>query len=79
METSIVGRRTRAVAGGGCVGAAKDRQLVVRLPADLRARLERVREALSKRAGGVDLVTSHVVREVIERGLDSMERDLSRK
>jgi predicted DNA-binding protein len=59
------------------VGAAKDRQL--RLPADLRARLERVREALSKRAGGVDLVTSHVVREVIERGLDSMERDLSRR
>ena len=61
------------------VGAAKDRQLVVRLPAGLRARLERVREALSKRAGGVDLVTSHVVREVIERGLDSIERDLSRK
>ena len=61
------------------VGAAKDRHLVVRLPAALRARLERVREALSKRAGGVDLVTSHVVREVIERGLDSMERDLSRK
>jgi hypothetical protein len=27
--------------------------------------------ALSKRAGGVDLVTSHVVREVLERGLDS--------
>jgi predicted DNA-binding protein len=41
--------------------------------------LERVREALSKRAGGVDLVTSHVVREVIERGLDSMELDLGRK
>ena len=61
------------------VGAAKDRQLVIRLPAELRARLERVRTALSKRAGGVDLVTSHVVREVIERGLDSMERDLSRK
>jgi len=27
----------------------------------------------------VDLVTSHVVREVIERGLDSIERDLGRK
>ena len=61
------------------VGAAKDKQLVVRLSSDLRARLERVREALSKRAGGVDLVTSHVVREVIERGLDSIERDLARK
>jgi predicted DNA-binding protein len=61
------------------VGAAKDRQLVVRLPVALGARLERVRDALSKRAGGVDLVTSHVVREVIERGLDSIERDLARK
>jgi predicted DNA-binding protein len=61
------------------VGAAKDKQLVVRLPTELRVRLERVREALSKRAGGVDLVTSHVVREVIERGLDSMERELGRK
>jgi predicted DNA-binding protein len=65
--------------GRSVVGAAKDRQLVVRLPAGLRARLERVRDALSKRAGGVDLVTSHVVREVIERGLDSIERDLWRK
>ena len=61
------------------VGAAKDKQLVIRLSSDLRARLERVREGLSKRAGGVDLVTSHVVREVIERGLDSLERDLGRK
>jgi hypothetical protein len=34
------------------VGAAKDKQLVVRLDADLRARLERVREALSKASGG---------------------------
>ena len=61
------------------VGAAKDKQLVVRLDAELRARLERVRVALSKRAGGVDLVTSHLVRQVIERGLDSIERDLGRK
>ena len=61
------------------IGAAKDRQLVVRLSAGLRVRLERVRETLSKRAGGVDLVTSHVVREVIERGLNSIERDLGRK
>lgn len=61
------------------VGAAKDRQLVVRLSTDLRGRLERLREALSKRAGGVDLVTSHVVRQVIERGLESIERELGRK
>ena len=69
----------RRVVARSVVGAAKDRQLVVRLPAGLRARLERVREALSKRAGGVDLVTSHVVGEVIKRGLDSVERDFSRK
>ena len=49
------------------------------LDTELRARLERVREALSKRAGGVDLVTSHVIREVLERGLDSLERELGRK
>lgn len=61
------------------VGAAKDKQLVIRLDAKLRSRLERVREALSKRASGVDLVTSHIVREALERGLDSLERDLSKK
>jgi hypothetical protein len=61
------------------VGAAKDRQLVVRLSTDLRARLERVREALTKRAGGVDLVTSYLVRQVLERGLDSLERELARR
>jgi len=60
------------------VGAAKDRQLVVRLPTELRQRVEAIRQALSKKAGGVDLVTSHVVREIIERGCDSMERDLKR-
>ena len=61
------------------VGAAKDKQLVVRLDAELRARLESAARTRSRRAGGVDLVTSRVVREVIERGLDSIERDLGRK
>ena len=61
------------------VGAAKDRQLVFRLDSELRARLERVRVALSKRAGDVELVTSHVVRQVLERGLESLERELGRK
>jgi DNA invertase Pin-like site-specific DNA recombinase len=37
-----------------------------------------IRLALSKKAGGVDLVTSHVVRELIERGCESVERDLKR-
>ncbi len=32
-----------------------------------------------KRADGVDLVTSHVVREVIERGLDLLEHEFGRK
>lgn len=61
------------------VGPRKERQLVVRMDAELRARLERVRAALSKRAGDVELVTSHVVRQVLERGLDSLERELGRK
>jgi predicted DNA-binding protein len=60
------------------VGAAKDRQLVVRLPHVLRQRVEAIRVALSKRAGGVDLVSSHVVREIIERGCESIERELKR-
>ena len=38
-----------------------------------------IQNHFANRAGGVDLVTSHVVREVIEHGPDSMERDLSRK
>jgi hypothetical protein len=58
------------------VGAAKDTQFVVRLSTELRNSLERVREALSKRAGGVDLVISQLVREGLERGLDSLEREL---
>jgi hypothetical protein len=61
------------------VGAAKDRQLLVRLSSDPLGRLERVREQLSKRDGGVDLVSSHLVRQVIERGLDALERELARK
>jgi hypothetical protein len=28
--------------------------------------------------GGVELVTSHIVREIIERGCDSIERELRR-
>ena len=58
------------------VGAAKDRQMVVRLPTELRQRVEAIRVALSKRAGGVDLVTSHLVRQILERGCESIEREL---
>ncbi len=67
------GRLRFSVTGGGPVfGGAQDKELVGRLDPERRARLERVRAALSKRAGDVELVTSHVVREVIERGLDSL-------
>jgi hypothetical protein len=59
------------------VALYRERMHLRRLDTEFRARLERVREALSKRAGGVDLVTAHVVREVVKRGLDSMERDLA--
>lgn len=61
------------------VGAVKDRQLVVRLPNALRQRVEVLRLALSKKAGGVDLIYSHVVRELIERGCESLERELRLK
>ncbi len=61
------------------VALYRERMHLRRLDTELRARLERVREALSKRAGGVDLVTAHVVREVIERGLDSLDRELRPK
>jgi hypothetical protein len=39
----------------------------------------RIKDSRLKISPGIDFVTSHVVREVTERGLDSMERDLSRK
>jgi hypothetical protein len=57
-------------------GPRKDAQLVVRLEPDLRRRLDRVREALSKRASGVEIVNAHVVRTALERGLESLEREL---
>jgi len=60
------------------VGAAKDRQLVVRLPTELRQRVEAIRAGLTKRAGGVEQVTSHIVRQIIERGCESIERKLKR-
>ena len=58
------------------VGAAKDHQLVVRLPNELRRRVEALRAALKKQAGGVEQVTSHVVRQIIERGCESFEKEL---
>lgn len=60
-------------------GPRKDAQLVVRLDPELRERLERVRDALTKKASGVEIVTSHVVRTALERGLDSLERELRLK
>jgi len=38
----------------------------------------RTKDSRLKISPGID-VTSHLVREVLERGLDSMERDLGRK
>ena len=48
-------------------------------PDEVEVKALRIRAFFSKRAGGVNLVTSHVFREVIERGLDCIERDLGRK
>ena len=56
-------------------GPRKDSQLVVRLSPALRGRVEAVRAMLSKRAGGVELLMSHIVREALERGLDALERE----
>jgi len=61
------------------VGPRKDVQLVVRLPGELRQRVEALRKELSKRAGGVDLLASHVVREIIERGCDALEREIRKR
>ena len=60
-------------------GPRKDAQLVVRLDPETRKRLERVREELTTKASGVEIVTSHVVREALERGLDNLERELRLK
>jgi hypothetical protein len=51
-------------------------QLVVRLSHADRARIEALRDDLSKRAGGVKMELSAVVRAVLERGLASFDRDL---
>jgi hypothetical protein len=51
-------------------------QLVVRMPGDIRDRIERLRGELERRAGGATLQTSAVVRLVLERGLDALERGL---
>jgi hypothetical protein len=51
-------------------------QLVVRMPGDIRSRIERLRGELERRAGGAKLQTSAVVRLVLERGLDTLERGL---
>ena len=51
----------------------------MRLPNELRRRVEALRVALSKKAGGVDLVYSHIVRQIIERGCESIERELRLK
>ena len=60
-------------------GPRKDAQLVVRLDPEVRKRLERVREALTKKASGVEIVTSHVVRTALERGIETLERELRLK
>jgi len=60
------------------VGPKKDAQLVVRLPNELRRRVEALRVALSRKAGGVELVYSHILRVVIERGCEALERELKR-
>lgn len=50
--------------------------LSVRIPDDLKARLEGLQAAIALRAGGVPQDFSKVVRHVLISGLDHMERTM---
>jgi hypothetical protein len=49
---------------------------VVRIPQDMRERLARVREAMSKRAALATLDVPTVAREALDRGLTELEGEL---
>jgi hypothetical protein len=49
---------------------------VVRIPEETRERIARVRDAMSKRAALSELPPAVVVREALDRGLDSLESEL---
>ena len=61
------------------VGSPKDRQMVIRVDGEMRQRIEALQAALSKRAGDVPLPAAGVVRQLLWRGLESLEKDLKRK
>lgn len=48
----------------------------IRLDDDLLDRIDRVAEALRVRAAGVKVAKASVMREALERGLDSLESEL---
>lgn len=56
-----------------------ERALAVRLPDETIARLEAVADQLSARAAGAKVARSEVMRMAMERGLASLEKELSRR
>lgn len=50
--------------------------LRIRLPEDLRVRLDRLSTHLAKQAGGVEQDFSKIVRHVLVKGLDRVEKEM---
>ncbi|HYQ41908.1 MAG TPA: hypothetical protein VER11_08065 [Polyangiaceae bacterium] len=50
--------------------------VTVRLDEDTMTRLERIAEAMGKRAGGVKLKRGTVIRAAVEHGIESLEQEL---
>lgn len=57
----------------------QDTTLTVRLPHDYRKRLETIQAEMSKRLSGVGLRWSQVVRLALERGAETIEKELGLK
>ena len=53
-----------------------ERPVTVRLDEVTIVRLERIAEAMGKRAGGVTLKRGTVVRAAVEHGIESLEQEL---
>ncbi len=53
-----------------------DHPTSVRLDDDLSSRLDRIAEALTRRAAGVSVGRSRALKLAIERGIDALEEEL---
>jgi hypothetical protein len=57
----------------------QDTTLTVRLPHSYRARLKAIQAEMSKKLSGVDLRWSQVIRLALERGAETIEKELGLK